>query len=105
MTLQDLGTVLATTNLPVAYLAFPADEAPAMPFIVYQETGSDNFGADNIVWFSGMRVQIDLLTKRKDRTTEELVETTLTGAGLFWERVPEFDQDEACYRITYEVEI
>lgn len=105
MTLEELNTVLAATELPVAYLAFPADHAPEMPFIVYQETGSNNFGADNRVYFSGMRIQIDLLTKKKDRATEELLEGILTDAEIYWERVPEFDEDEACYRVTYEIEI
>ena len=105
MTLAQLKTVLAETRLPVAYLAFPAPQAPEMPFIVYQETGSDNFGADNIVWFSGMRIQIDLMCKKKSRTTEELLESTLTGNGIFWERVVEFDDNEDYYRTTYELVI
>ena len=105
MTLAQLHTLLATTQLPVAYLAFPADSAPEMPFIVYQEVGSDNFGADNKVWFSEMKIQIDLLTKKKSRVTEELLEGILDGAGIYWEREPDFDEDEACYRITYQIEI
>lgn len=105
MTIAELGQILQTTGLQVAYLAFDASEAPAMPFIVYQETGSNNFGADNIVWFSGTRIQIDLLCVRKSRSTEELLETALTNNGIFWERVVVFDDNEDYYRSTYEVEI
>lgn len=105
MTLDELNTALATTKLPVAYLAFPAKKAPEMPFIVYQETGSDNFGADNIVYHSAMRIQVDLLCKLRSRTTEELLEKALTDNGIFWERVVDFDDDEDFYRVTYECEI
>lgn len=105
MTLEELKSVLEETDLPVAYRAFPATEAPAMPFIVYQDIGSDNFGADNIVFFPVMRVQIDLFTRLKERTTEEALEGILNGAGIYWERVPEFIEDEACYRVTYEIVI
>ena len=110
MTLSELNTLLSTvtvgqTALPVSYLAFPADQAPEMPFIVFQETGSDNFGADNIVWHSNTRIQVDLLTRNKDGTTEEALETVLTNAGIFWERVSVYENDEACYRVTYEFEI
>lgn len=105
MTLTELKEILESTDLPVAYLAFPADAPVPMPFIVYQETGSDNMGADNRVWFSAMRVQIDLMTRRKDRATEQLLETTLNDADIFWERVPEFDSDEDFYRVTYEIVI
>lgn len=105
MTLEELYTVLSETNLPVAYLAFPADQHVVMPFIVYQETGSDNFGADNRVWHSAMRVQVDLMTAKKDRTTETVLETALNDNGIFWERVPDWDEDEDYYRVTYEIEI
>ena len=105
MTLAELNTLLATTNLPVAYLAFPAFQAPEMPFIMYQETGSDNFGADNIVWHSAMRIQIDLMTHKKNREIEELLESTLTGAGIYWERESSYDDAEDYYRVTYDIEI
>ena len=105
MTLGELGNVLETTGLPVAYLSFPEEEVPEMPFIVFQDTGSDNTGADNTVWFSGMKVQVDLLMAKKDREKEELLEGILTGANIFWERVPSFDEDEACHRTIYDIEI
>lgn len=105
MTLEELKTVLSTTGLPVAYRAFPADNPPDMPFIVFQETGSDNFGADNKVWFSAMRIQIDLLCKTKSRLTEGLLENTLNNADIYWERESLFDDDEDYYRVTYDIEI
>lgn len=105
MTLEELHNLLLTTELPVAYLAFPADQAAQMPFIVYQETGSNNTGADNIVWHSARHIQIDLLTRKRDLVTETLLESVLNGAGLFWERVPDYDSDEDYYRVTYEIEV
>jgi len=72
---------------------------------VYQETGSHNLGADNIVWHSATRIQIDLLTRTKSRATEQLLEDALNDAGIFWERESSFDSDESVYRMTYTVEI
>ena len=105
MTLAELKTVLSGTGLPVAYLAFPADDPPAMPFVVYQEIGSDNFGADNKVWVSHMRIQIDLLCQSKNRITEGLVENALDNADIYWERESSFDDEEDYYRTMYYVEI
>ena len=105
MTLAELYTVLQSTELPVAYKAFPGPVAPVMPFIIYQDTRSHNFGADNKVWFSGTVVQIDLMCSLKNRETEKLLENTLNDAGIYWERVAEFDDNEDYYRTTYEVEI
>lgn len=104
-TLTEFNNVLQNTGFPVAYRAFPAQIAPAMPFIIYQDTGSNNIGADNIVWFSGMIVQIDLMCRLKCRSAEELLERILNDAGIYWERVAEFDDNEDYYRTTYEIEI
>lgn len=105
MTIASFKTLLATTTYPVAYLAFPASAAPEMPFIVYQDTGSDNFGADNRVWASGRRIQVDLFCKQKSLTSESLLETLFDNNDIYWNRVTEWDNDEAFYRTTYEVVI
>lgn len=105
MTITELAQVLVDTGLPVAYRAFDAEKAPDMPFIVYQETGTNNFGADNIVWVPVSRIQIDLLTRFRDRTSESQVETALTSAGLFWQRESDYEDTEDYYRTTYQVEI
>lgn len=105
MTLAELYSVLTEVKLPVAYQAFPADKAPEMPFIIYMELGSDNFGADNIVWHSATRIEIDLLCKKKNRETEILLETELTKAGIYWERESNHNDDEDCYVTTYNIEI
>lgn len=105
MTLNEFNQLLQTTGFPVAYLAFPADEPAPMPFIVYQEVGSDNFGADNIVWNSAMRIQIDLLTAKKSRTMEETLEAVLTNAGIYWDRESGYDDGEDYFRTTYDIEI
>lgn len=105
MTLEELRTVLTGTGMPVAYLAFLAECPPEMPFLVYEENGSDNFGADNIVYASHMRVQVTLFTKLKDRATEKTVEDTLTAAGIYWERTSSYDDSESCYMAVYDIEI
>lgn len=105
MILEEFVTILDGTGLPVAYLAFPEDEPATLPFIVYEEVGSDNFGADNKVWFSAARVQVDLYTRKRDRTTEQLLEHTFNENEIFWQRVPDFDEDEDYYRVVYEIVI
>lgn len=105
MTLKEFYTVLASTNLPVTYLAFPADQCPTMPFITYQETGSNNFGADGKVYQRVRTMQVDLFTKKKDPASEDKLETALDAAGIFWQKMQTIDDNESCQRYTYEVEI
>lgn len=104
MTLSELKTLLNTV-LPdkVAYYAFPPKEAPLLPYITFYMTGSDNFGADNIVYHAATPVRIELYEALRDSTTEGSLESALTKAGLYWTRDDAYIDDEKCYELIYEV--
>lgn len=106
MTLEKLYTLL-NTQFPgkVCYNAFPESEAPAMPFICIVATNTDNFGADNQVYFKRQRVDIELYTKYKDPTTEGALEGVLDGAGLFYNASDTYIEDEKCFERIYEIEV
>ena len=106
MTLSELFTVLDGV-LPgkVAYYSWPVGEAPPLPFICYFSTGTENFGADNIVYHSGTNIRIELYTEQKDQATEASLQAALTSAGLFWTREDLFLNDERCFETIYEVTI
>lgn len=104
MTLADLMTKLdLVLHGKVTYRSWPVGEAPQLPFICFMATGSDNFGADNIVYHSRTPVRIELYEVSKDLTLEGQLEAALTDAGLFWEREETYLDDEKCYEIIYEV--
>ena len=108
MTLSELNTLLQSIEAftgKVAYRAFPYLEAPALPYICYYATGSDNFAADNTVYHSETPVRIELYEKEKDLTTESSVEELLTSHDIFWEREETYVDDQNCYLIIYEVTI
>lgn len=105
MTLAEIKTMLDGAKMPVAYLAFPADECPAMPFITFQETGSSNFGADGKVFQPIRNIQIDLFTKDKNPDAEEALETVLNNAEIFWNKFQTIEDNESCQRYTYEISV
>lgn len=103
MTQKEFGDILATSGYPVAYLAFPADNCPSMPFITFQETGSNNVSADGVVYQKVKRYQVDLFTEGKDETAEEALENALSD--FFWNKYQTVEDTEACQRYTYEIEV
>lgn len=105
MTLSELNTILVSTTLPVAYRAFRVGEAPTLPFICYIETGYNNFGADNIVYDSAKKIDIELYTENKSESTELLVENALTNNSIFWTKYEDYIDSEEMFKITYEVEV
>ena len=105
MTLAEFKTILDGSGLPVAYLAFPATQCPKMPFITYQETGSNNFGADGKVFQHVRSMQVDLFTAGKNPTAEVALEDALDDAGIFWNKYQTVEDNESCQRYTYELQI
>ena len=105
MTLEKFNSILCETGLPVAYHTFPVGECPDMPFIVYEDIRAHNFGADNKVWHSQRRLQVDLLTSRKDVSSEKKLEDVLNQNDIYWTRESGYDDSEKHFRITYECEV
>lgn len=105
MTLSELKEILERTELPVCYNAFPVGDAPALPFIVYIETGSNNFGADNKVFYKSKQIAVELYTATKSASTEELVESVLDGADIFYLKQETYLDDEKCYEVIYTMEV
>lgn len=103
MTQKEFGDILATSGLPVTYLAFPAENCPDMPFVTFQETGSNNVSADGIVYKKVKVYQVDLFTAGKDEAAEEALESAL--GEFFWNKYQTLDENEACQRYTYTLEV
>lgn len=89
----------------VAYRAFPVNEAPALPYICYQETDTNNFYADGEVYKSASIVDIELYSRNRDTVSENLIENTLVSNGITWEKGIEYIDDQKCYEVIYTVEV
>lgn len=108
MTLAEINSILKSIpgfEKKVAYRAFPKGKAPALPFICYLATQTNNFNADNHVYHVIQGVDIELYTRRKDYTSEAAVEAALNANDIIWEKYEEYLDDEEMYMITYEVEV
>lgn len=108
MTLAEINSILKSIpgfEKKVAYRAFPKGKAPALPFICYLATQTNNFNADNHVYHVIQGVDIELYTRRKDYTSEAAVEAALNANNIIWEKYEEYLDDEEMYMITYEVEV
>lgn len=103
MTERELYEQLQTTGLSVAYRAFDESNVPEMPFLVYFFERSNNFSADGLVHQKIDHYQVQLFTKKKDPQTEALVEAAI--GFTFWQKEEFEEDDEACSRIVYEVEV
>lgn len=106
MTLAEMDTILRKTGLPVAYLGWPDDdpEAPSAPYICYAQTGSNNFAADGVVYFSARRIEAALYTRMQNETAHDTLEAALETAGLFWNKSQSYIFAEKVYETVYSME-
>lgn len=103
MSLPEIKAMLETSGFPVTYRAWPVKKAPPLPYICYLVSYSNNFGADNCVYYPVNHIQVELYTELKDPNAEDKVETALSS--LFWEKTEEYIDSEKCYQILYEIEV
>lgn len=104
MTLSELATILTSTGYPVRYGMFKEPPATS-PYIEYECSYTENFGADNKAYHKIQNVSIFLFTKTKDPTAEEALEMKLDGANIYWNKTESFLQEESVFQILYEVKI
>lgn len=108
MTLAEIYQMLngiVGFNGKVAYRTFPVGHAPALPFICYLDTNTDNFFADNKVYTIIQEVDVELYTKTKDFNSESLVEQTLESNNLTWNKYEEYISDESMYEVVYTITV
>ena len=105
MTLTEFSDILSEANLSYRYLSFGKTPVEEMPFITYFEIGTNNFSADSKVYLVVHQIQVDLWTVKKDVAKEEQLEAVFDEHCLFWNKSIEHDDNENCYRVTYELEV
>lgn len=108
MTLKELKVILngiTGFDKKVAYRAFPAGEAPALPFICYTATSTDNFFADNKTYEVIQGIDIELYSKTKDETSEGLIEAALDTNNIGWNKDEEYIDSENVFEVIYSIEI
>ncbi|CDV96353.1 Hypothetical protein DPCES_5355 [Desulfitobacterium hafniense] len=99
----ELFSLLKSAGLPVAYHHFK--KPPAPPYLVCLFAYSNNFGADNGVYSKANNYQVELYTTKKDPETENLVESALDAAEIYWEKSEAYIESEELFQVLYAVEI
>ena len=102
--MDNLQAILESTNLPCTYRQWKPKKPPALPYIVYLFTDADNFAADNIVYHGIGNYDVELYSNDKDPVSESAVESALTQAGVFYEKIEVYIQSEEMYQVVYSIQ-
>ncbi|MCD8048330.1 MAG: hypothetical protein LUG52_01790 [Clostridia bacterium] len=105
MTHQEVIKMMEELDIPFAYDHFAEGEAPEPPFICFLYPASQNFGADNIVYFSCNSLDIELYTNVKEPDLEATVEEVLTAHELYYEKSEVWIESEKLYEVLYSLAV
>lgn len=105
MTYQEIYKMIKETGLPFAYHHFAEGESPEPPFLIFLSSGENNFSADNYMYFSFKKLNIELYTDRKSPETEKKVEEILKKYQIFYNKSEIWIESEKLYEILYEMEV
>ena len=103
MTQKELFAILKTIGLPITYYQW--DAPPALPYLVYLMTDTDNFGADNKVYVGATGYNIELYSNKKDPASELPVEEVLNNNDIFWDKTEVYIDTEKMFQVTYSITI
>lgn len=107
MTLSDIATMLAETNLDFCYYSYPVNQAPSLPYLVYFFPGDNDFIADNSNYLDIRRLTIELYMELLDIdfTIAKSVEDILKAHNLVYTVSNDVITSDQLYRVTFESEV
>lgn len=101
--LEELAERCEKENIQYAYGVFQEEVSP--PHLVALETETDNFGADNVVFYRKNPIQLDLTMDYIDFDLIDKVENKILY-DIYWNKTePTYLSDEDIWQVSYFFEI
>ena len=105
MSYEEIAEMMLEIGLPFAYHHFAEGESPKPPFLLFLSPGENTFGADNLMYFSFKRLNIELYTDVKSPEIERRVEDVLTQRGIYYTKTETWIESERLYEVLYEMDV
>ena len=91
-------------GIKIPYSHFDFDREVEPPHLMSTEIDSDNFIADNKIYFEKCNARLELTTDSRDRELEKRIEEEIL-CDIIWEREVTYIQSEKVWNISYFFEI
>lgn len=91
-------------GIKIPYSHFDFDREVEPPHLMSTEINSDNFIADNKIYFEKCNARLELTTDSRDRELEKRVEEEILF-DIIWEKEVTYIQTEKVWNISYFFEI
>lgn len=105
MNYEEINEMMLEMGLPFAYHHFAEGESPKPPFLIFLSPGEHTFSADNLMYHSFKRLDIELYTDEKSPETEQKVEEILLRRNIYYIKTETWIASEEMYEVLYETEV
>lgn len=105
VTFDEINDMMREIGLPYAYHHFAEGESPNPPFSIFLSPSEHTFSADNVMYHSFKRLDIELYTDKKNPELERQVEEALRVYRIFYTKTETWIESEKLYEILYEMEV
>ncbi|MCM1362594.1 MAG: hypothetical protein NC235_11910 [Clostridiales bacterium] len=105
MSYEEINEMMMAMGLPFAYHHFSEGESPKPPFLIFLSPGENTFSADNIMYHSFKKLDIELYTDEKSPDTEAEIEAVLRHHHIFYNKSETWIASEEMYEVLYETEV
>ena len=105
MTYEQIAEMMEETGLSFAYHHFAEGESPASPFLIFLSPGEKTFSADNSMYFSFKKLDIELYTDVKNTELERQIESVLKKHKIYYTKSEVQIESEKLYEVLYQMEV
>lgn len=104
-TYADVNSVIASIGIPYAYHHFEENQAPDLPFLVFNYPERNDFIAEDMNYQDITDLDILLYTVNKDFELEARIEQLLKEHKWVFYKSESYIEQEKMYEIRYETEV
>ena len=87
-------------NVKIPYSHYDFDREVEPPHLMSTEPESDNFGADNKIYFESSLARLELTTDFRDRKLEKRIESEILF-DIYWNKEVTYIQSERVWNVSY----
>lgn len=98
MKLSEIDDLCEKLNIPYAYGQFQSATEP--PHLIGKIIDTENFGADNKVWYKVPNFILELTTLKKDLQLENKIQNELLK-DVYWNKKENYIANEEIYNVSY----
>ena len=103
---SDIQRLFNAENLAIEeYNVQLNEEQIETPFLVYQATNDDDFGADGVNYIKILNVIILMVDEVLNFPLQRKIESIFVDNGVSYDKRTNFDDEERLYAISYNIEV